>query len=267
MCISKRQRVSKSVARIFLDTSVLKASKDSDLVFVPRTQKLDWGTDVVEVEVHDLMYKNQNTAYLRNNPDAFQNRLYNRLIARLAKDGHVELLISHEVKFEAMGVPSVDFSFFGSPMQTVRSPAVHGGCVIDGSGRNHLYDALRSLKHKRFIELQKLTGAYQGANQEPNKNQLFDAYHLWSAESADADFLLTHDGKLIRQWEGSKYKGHSTPIDAIALIRELLKRKFWLFIPMLKETIKVRLSGRNLWQKYQSYNEVDEEFNEKHPRD
>jgi predicted nucleic acid-binding protein len=254
--------VAEAVTRIFVDTSVLKAARDTQMVFVPRTQKLDWGDQVVEVEVHDMMYKNQNTAYLRNNPSAFQNRLHNRIIARLAKENRIELLISHEVKFEAMGVPSVDFSFYGSPINLVRSPIYHGGLVIDGSGRDHLhlFNALKSINDKRFFQLQKLTGAYQGKYNEPNKNQLFDAYHLWCAESANADYFLTHDEKLVRQWKNSKYKGISEPIDAIPLVREILKRNIWLFIPMIKEAIKIRRSGRNLGMKYQKYSDVDEKF-------
>jgi len=56
---------------------------------------------------------------------------------------------------------------------------------------------LSSLKNKKFIELQKLTGADQGTG-KLNRNQLLDAFHLWCAEYNGCDYFLTFDFKLMR---------------------------------------------------------------------
>lgn len=250
----------KPLIRVFLDTSALKAAKDSQLVFIPRHQRLVWGGTSVEVLVHDMAYKNQNTSYLRNNPEAFKNRLFNRVVAWLAKNKRIELLISNEVRFEAMRVPRVDFSFFGSPIRTVRSPVEHGGLIIDGRRKDYLFNALSQIQDQRFFELQKLSGAYQGKGRELNKNQLFDAYHLWSAEVAGAEFLLTHDERFVRQWASSKYKGITRPIDARLLLEQVIRRDPWSCVPMMVEAFKFRRSGRNLSEQYQNYAEVKEGF-------
>jgi hypothetical protein len=66
------------------------------------------------------------------------------------------------------------------------------------------YEFLRELHHPRFLELRKMCGAEQGAN--VNRNQLLDAFHLWSAEHHDCEYLLSLDFKLARVISNSKKK-------------------------------------------------------------
>jgi len=58
-------------------------------------------------------------------------------------------------------------------------------------------DFLSSLKDKRFLELQRITGAYQGIG-KVNRNQLLDAFHLSCAEHNGCDFFLSLDFKLAK---------------------------------------------------------------------
>jgi hypothetical protein len=243
--------MTRTIARVFLDTTLLKAAKDSDIVFVPRQQSVRWGATQVDVVVHDMAFANQNVAYLRNNRDAFNNRLHNRFVARFAKDGHNELLLSEEVLFEAMGLPRVDFSFYGAPRTVVGSPVPHGGLVLDASRNDYLFDALRSIESRRFRELQKLTGAFQGNSNSPNRNQLLDAFHLWCAECAGADYFLTHDTKLVDVWSRSSYARSCRPIDTVPLIRKLFSKRPSLVLPFFSEAWKIRKSRRNLFTRYQ----------------
>jgi hypothetical protein len=67
------------------------------------------------------------------------------------------------------------------------------------------YRFLCSLDHPRFRQLQRITGAYQGA-QSANRNQLLDAFHLWCAEHNGSDYFLTLDFKLARVIEKAKNK-------------------------------------------------------------
>ncbi len=58
------------------------------------------------------------------------------------------------------------------------------------------------IKHARFLELQKATGAFQG--ETIDENQLIDTLHIWTAENNLCDFFLTLDLKLVRQVQGHK---------------------------------------------------------------
>lgn len=74
---------------------------------------------------------------------------------------------------------------------------------IDTDFKRAQYEFLCSLKHKRFLQLQRATGAYQGPN-GINENQLLDAFHLWCAEYNASDFFLTLDFNLARAVKGAK---------------------------------------------------------------
>jgi hypothetical protein len=76
---------------------------------------------------------------------------------------------------------------------------------------------LRKLEHKRFRDLQRITGAYQGEG-KPNRNQLLDAFHLWCAEHNGSDFFLSLDFKLAKIIERSISK----PMVAVVRPSQLL---------------------------------------------
>jgi hypothetical protein len=63
-----------------------------------------------------------------------------------------------------------------------------------------------SINDKRFIELQRACGAFQGHIKPPNHNQLLDAFHIWCAEFAGCSYFLTLDFKLMRVLSKSKAK-------------------------------------------------------------
>lgn len=255
------RRPCRGMTRVFVDTSALKAAHDSQLLFLPRRQILDWGHTKTEVTVHDLVYHNQNVRLReKGNESAFRNRTANRFVARLAAERKIQLVVSDEVCFEAMGVPRVDFTYFNAPLGRAISPAMHAGMTIDGSGVGHLHNALCGIRDKRFVELQKLAGAYQGADVRPQRNQLLDAYHIWTGEVAGADYLLTHDEKLVRMWKSSRRAGSCQPIDAEPLIRQLLTRNPSFIWVILKEARHIRRSGRRLGARFQNYSEVNEDF-------
>ena len=75
------------------------------------------------------------------------------------------------------------------------------------------FQFLSSLKNRRFLELQKITGAYQGEG-KLNRNQLLDAFHFWCAEFNSCAFFLTLDFKLIRMLNSARVK-HASPTLAV----------------------------------------------------
>ena len=89
--------------------------------------------------------------------------------------------------------------FYGAPVEQVEAPVKYGRVIIGGNqdAKEMQFNFLSRLNHKRFTELQKLTGAYQGPG-KLNRNQLLDAFHIWCAEHNECEFFLTLDFKLIR---------------------------------------------------------------------
>ena len=248
------------VARVFLDTNVLKASRDTDLVLMPREKKIQWGPVETKVVVHDMVYENQNAKYReRNNETTYLDTLHDRLVARLAFDKHLELLVSNEVIFESWGLPRVG-SFFGAPITIVDSPIPHAGLVIDGSGTDYLYRSLKQIDHPRFTQLQKVSAAYRNESSKRHRNQLLDAFHLWTAESCGADYFLTHESKLISQCANNDlYDSALKPTNTVPLLKEVSAKKLSLLWPILSEAWKIHKSKRDIGRKYQSYHDLDDE--------
>ena len=81
----------------------------------------------------------------------------------------------------------------------VEAPITYSRVVFGGPSdfRVLQFDFLAKLKSQRFVELQRVTGAYQG-DRGLNRHQLLDAFHLWCAEHNRCDYFLTLDFKLIR---------------------------------------------------------------------
>ena len=112
--------------------------------------------------------------------------------------------------------------FYNTPLETVEAPVQYGRVMI-GAGINQeqeQFSFLPSLKHPRFVELQKMTGAYQGAG-KLNRNQLLDAFHLWCAEHNYCSFFLTLDFKLLRVLQKSKRKLNVKAVKPSKLMAEV----------------------------------------------
>jgi hypothetical protein len=78
------------------------------------------------------------------------------------------------------------------------------------------------IRRQRFLELQKATDAYQGPGKPPHDNQLWDAFHVWSAESTGADYFLTLDMKLLRHLAQHRSFPPLVPcLGPVALLRRL----------------------------------------------
>lgn len=65
---------------------------------------------------------------------------------------------------------------------------------MNSSPTNFFHNFLDGLQHKRFVQIAKQVGAFQGTYK--NYNQLADAYFLWCAELNNADYFLTLDFNL-----------------------------------------------------------------------
>ncbi|BDQ34903.1 hypothetical protein [Pseudodesulfovibrio portus] len=186
--------------KVYIDTCILKFSATSLNRLIPRNQTINWGGINHECIVHDFREINPNDKInnLRQKKDA--DSLPE--IAKMAKDGLIEIVMQDEIIFESWGLPKMDSQsgmFYGAPVSMVDAPFVYGRIVVGfGSSAKELQEKfLLNLNQKRFLQLQKATGAYQGKNPK-NINQLLDAFHIWCAEHNQCDHFLTMDYKLIK---------------------------------------------------------------------
>jgi hypothetical protein len=145
-----------------------------------------------------------------HNPDLRSEAELLPNVAALAKSGLVIFAISIETQIELSEIPDLDSEtgyFYGAPREIVEPPVKYSRILYGGI--EHPVEAqlrfLSSLKDRRFLELQRITGAYQGQG-KINRNQLLDAFHLWCAEHNRCDFLLSLDFKLARMIERAKSK-------------------------------------------------------------
>jgi hypothetical protein len=208
---------------IFLDVNVFKFSATQLPRYEPRHQKIQWGPREFEVVVHDEVLLNPNDSI--TNPDLRREADLLPTVANLGKNEEVTFVIHHEALQELWGIPNLDTltgSFYGASLTFIEAPVcyrrVSGGLGIDS--RAEQYRFLASLRERRFVQLQRVTGAFQGEH-PPNRNQLLDAFHLWCAEHHGAKYFLTLDFALIDAVRRSKTVVECQPVRPSELLAQL----------------------------------------------
>jgi hypothetical protein len=172
----------------------------------PRKKNISWGGRLHEVTLHDLVLVNPNDSI--QNPELKTEADLLPLLADFGRRGNIKYLINVETLLETLGLPGLDSQtgkFYGTPYD-VAEPPIRYSRIALGLGVPHKrtqFEFLSSIREERFIELQKMTGAYQGEG-KLNRNQLLDAFHIWCAEHNDCQFFLTLDFKLIRLLRNNK---------------------------------------------------------------
>lgn len=196
--------------RVYLDTNVFKFSAIHLLRMRRREQEVDWGGHITTLEVQDAAIENPNDQ-LEDNSEIKREAGLLREVAELGTDGQVDFIKNIETDIERFGLPNLDSltkKFYNAPIKTVDAPIQYRRIMFTGE-RDHYkeeqFNFLRTIKHERFSELQRITGAYQGVN-KTNRNQLLDAFHIWCAEHHGCDFFLSLDFKLARMIQQSRNK-------------------------------------------------------------
>lgn len=179
--------------KIMLETNVLKFAATKLERLVPRG-------NVGGVPIYEHRYINPNDAI--TNPDLKTEAELLPRIAELAKRRDLELLLDDEANLESWGVKNMDSAgglFFDAPIKDAEPPLSYERILFGGgvSARERVKRFLIGINDKRFIELSKVLGGYQGSNNY-NLNQLRDAYYVWSAEHNSCEYMLTMDFKLIK---------------------------------------------------------------------
>lgn len=186
--------------KVFLDTNVFKFSTTEQVRLVPRRTKVDWGPKSFELDLHDFKTLNPNDK-IRNAELKAETNLLEK-VAEAVKRGSCTAVTHFEVVSETWGLPGMDTRtgrFYRAPIGSVVGPIRYSRPVFSPFHNEEelLRQVLENIAHPRFDELQRITGAYQGANKK-NLNQLLDAFYVWCAEFEACDYFLTLDFKLIR---------------------------------------------------------------------
>ena len=186
--------------KVYIDTTVLKFSATQLPRLRPKKQKIIWDGKSHELMVHELVDINPNDSI--NNAELKAEAELLPSLAEAGKNGILKYVIQMEIIFESWGIRKMDSKtgkFYGAPFDYGDAPIKYGRTLY-GHGfeaRELQFRFLTSIKNKRFLELQKITGAYQGSG-KLNRNQLLDAFHLWCAEHNGCEYFLTLDFKLIK---------------------------------------------------------------------
>ena len=189
------------IPKVYLDTTILKASTTALRRLLPRKQTLYWGGNVHEVTVYDIGTVNPNASLMGEIKTEVELL---PMLAEFGKQGTVRYFINTETEFESWGLPKMlgntTGRFYGTPIGSAASLVQYSRVMIGyytQDPKEMQFDFLSGLDYKRFKELQRMTGAYQGPG-KLHQNQLLDAFNIWCAEHNGCDFFLTLDFKLIR---------------------------------------------------------------------
>lgn len=195
--------------RVFVDTNIYKFAAVKHHVYVPEKSKINWGGQEFEAIWHKPYTKNS-ILKIKNNLQR-KDAVFLPILAHAGIIGHIKFIDSVEILMESAGLPgmaSASGKFFGCPVERVKTP-VDSTRVWLGGGRSAdewANSFVKAIHHPRYLELCKLTGAYQGQDCPLNLNQALDALHIWTAEAAYADAFLTMDYKLIKMIQNGRKK-------------------------------------------------------------
>lgn len=162
-----------------------------------------------EMIVHDLRSFNPNTKI--SDPNHRKEADLVEQVAGHVKSGKLQAVMQIETEFESWGHVTIEYSekgkFYGAPIKRVNAPIEYSRILMGAgfSAKELQLQFLGSIRHKRFLELQKITGGFQGKGKYCQK-QLVDAFHIWCAEHNHCDYFLTLDYKLIKMVESHYLK-------------------------------------------------------------
>ena len=193
---------------VYVDANIYKFAATALPRLFPRKQIIDWGHTTSEHHYYELGYLNPND---RISDPAFRAEVdLIEAIATQVKIGRLRAVTNFETTLEIWGLPKMDSAsgkFYSAKVDNVPA-AVEGSRLLFYGSRN--IDEIqqkffRRIRHPRFLELQKLTGGYQGKD-DYNSNQMLDAFALWCAEYNGCDYFLTLDLKLISLVRNAKLR-------------------------------------------------------------
>ncbi len=227
--------------RAFLDTNVLKYAVDELYRFAPRMRRIRWGAMEQDVTLHEPIILRPNERFDRT---LLRETRLLPFVAFLAIRGRLELLWNIEVMIELLGLRDVDDPrgrFYGAPLTSVSAPFQYGRVIVSGSfdplpptasikrmphAKHRQVAFIEGIRDHRLMQLRKACGAEKTHGVDPN--QLIDAFHLWTAESAGATHFLTTERRLLHLRDDSVLALSCKPVlpsELIAAVEPSLLRR------------------------------------------
>ena len=167
-----------------------------------RVETINWGDFKNNTTVHDYIEINQKNS-IKNAKLKYEVNLLSSL-SKYETSCLIKFFIQAETLFESWGIPNMDSKtglFYNMPIKHIEAPIQYSRALLSyDQGQNPKemqFNFLSNLKNKRFKQIQKIVGAYQG-KERLNHNQLLDAFHIWCTEHNKCDYFLTLDFKLIK---------------------------------------------------------------------
>jgi len=195
-------------ALTFIDTNILKFAASELFRLRPRLETLQWVPTSVDLVVHDEVIVNPNDRIA--NPTLKSEAALLPRVAAHGKSGVLDFVQTVEALYETWGIPNMDSEsgpFYGATVRLLKDIPFKYGRVMGGLGVDGEAEQLRfinSIRDSRFEAIQRASGAFQGANNPRNSNQLVDAFHIWCAELAGCTYFLSLDFKLKKSLAQSK---------------------------------------------------------------
>jgi len=190
-------------AKIFIDTNIFKDSATRKLRMVPRLQDLDWGHTTTTVVVHDLVHINPLDRIPAHSHELKSEAELLPKVAALASRQGVTFVSHVEVGLETARLPNMDSQsgrFYGAPIEYLRTGYSCGRTIYfpGMDSRKLLEQFLRGIRDGRFTQIVKELSGGAGTDQA-SRNNLLDAFYVWTAETEACTHFLTLDLKLIKK--------------------------------------------------------------------
>lgn len=188
---------------VYLDANIFKHSVRQGTREVLERRQLRWGPTDVEVSISQFIEYDP-TEELSN----VRQRTEAQLLASLsdyAQAGRIAFVSSIETMVEVWGLRGSQQDarhFCGAPVSLIESPIQHSRILINGwqQWRDMQLDFFNGVRHPRYDAFKRAFGA-----RPTNRNLLADLFFLWTAESAQTDYFLTMDERLIRAAKGQAH--------------------------------------------------------------
>jgi len=199
---------------LYIDTNILKFSATNLRRLFPKEQILNWGQKTSVHKYYELGYLDPNEGI--RDPELRREADLLKKVAERVKSGVFQAVTHSETLLESWGIPNMDSEggrFYGAPVGHCVCPLTYERIIIGGhrSPEEMQFSFLAGIKDKRFLEIQRVVGAYQGPGQI-HFNQLLDAFAIWCAEYARCDAFLSLDFKLARAVKADRKKRIKLPI-------------------------------------------------------
>ena len=184
--------------RVFFDTTIIRNSQHKRTVWKPHVQSVLWGGREHSVTISALV-ETRPIEKLRGQRRTYCDARRIRFIETLAKARLIRAFWHFETKWEFSSRRPMNQSmppltrYLSAVVAPVRYERLLSPAWLN-PGDPQL-EFLREIADERYAQWKRASNVLPGTKAE--KNQLLDAFYLWTAEHNRCDYFLTMDYKLI----------------------------------------------------------------------